>query len=56
MAREHSSASQDRPAGGFDKDTNLTLTVMEASDSADDFGAWLIAQAGTVPLDFELEF
>ena len=42
---------------GADNDTDLISgPALAIAAGDDDYGAWLIAQAGVLPVDFELEF
>lgn len=41
---------------GADNDTDLISAALAIAAGEDDYGAWLVAQAGVLPVDFELEF
>jgi len=48
----HQQSSESPDSGGASDDADLASSTSDE----DNFGAWLIASAGTLPVDFELEF
>ena len=41
---------------GIQNDSDLINAALAAIAEPDDFGAWLVSQAGTLPADFEIDF
>jgi len=41
---------------GADNDTDLISAALAIAAGEDDYGAWLVSQAGVLPVDFKLEF
>jgi hypothetical protein len=41
---------------GLQSDSDLINAALAAIAEPDNFGAWLVAQAGTLPPDFEIDF
>jgi len=47
---------QQLPEAVDSRATNDDAEIASAPSDEDNFGAWLIASAGTLPVDFELQF
>src|SRR5689334_21655168 len=45
-----------KAATGIDNDSDLINAALAVIAAPDDFGAWLVSQAGTLPPDFEIDF
>jgi hypothetical protein len=41
---------------GIQNDSDLINAALATLAAPDDFGAWLVSQAGTLPADFEIDF